>query len=112
MAQSDTADNYEKALASFNQQAFKESYIHLKNALQKTPEHLPSKLLIGRVFLIDGYPDAAVTEFEEVIRAGADINLAILPLANAYLMKGEFGIIIELNIPESSNRAPQLDLYL
>jgi putative PEP-CTERM system TPR-repeat lipoprotein len=112
MAQSDTADNYEKALASFNQQAFKESYIHLKNALQKTPEHLPSKLLIGRVFLIDGYPDAAVTEFEEVIRAGADINLVILPLANAYLMKGEFGKIIELNIPESSNRATQLDLYL
>jgi putative PEP-CTERM system TPR-repeat lipoprotein len=112
MAQSNTAEDYEKALVSFNKQAFKESYIYLKNALQKTPEHLPSKLLIGRVFLIDGYPDAAIIEFEEVIQAGADINLVILPLANAYLIKREFEKIIDLNIPQSSNRATQLDLYL
>jgi putative PEP-CTERM system TPR-repeat lipoprotein len=112
MAQSDTAEDYEKALVSFNQQEFKESYIYLKNALQKTPEHLPSKLLIGRIFLIDGYPDAAITEFEEVIVAGADINLVILPLANAYLIKREFQKIIDLNIPQTSNRATQLDIYL
>ncbi len=112
MAQSDTAEDYVKALVSFNQQEFKESYIYLKNALQKTPEHLPSKLLIGRIFLIDGYPDAAITEFEEVIVAGADINLVILPLANAYLIKREFQKIIDLNIPQTSNRATQLDIYL
>ncbi len=70
MAQSDTAEDYEKALVSFNQQEFKESYIYLKNALQKTPEQLPSKLLIGRIFLIDGYQDEAITEFEEVRVAG------------------------------------------
>lgn len=112
MAQSDTAEDYEKALISFNQEEFRESYIHLKNALQKSPEHLPSKLLIGRIFLIDGYPDAAITEFEEVVQAGADINLVILPLANAYLMSGKYQEIIDQNIPLNANRATQLDIYL
>ncbi len=112
MAQSDTAEDYEKALISFNQEEFRESYIHLKNALQKTPGHLPSKLLIGRIFLIDGYPDAAITEFEEVVQAGADINLVVLPLANAYLMKGQFEQIIDLDIPRNANRATQIDIYL
>jgi tetratricopeptide (TPR) repeat protein len=112
MTHSETAQNYEKALISFNQEKFRESYIHLKNALQKSPEHLPSKLLIGRIFLIDGYPDAAITEFEEVMQAGADLNLVVLPLANAYLMSGQFEKIIELSIPSNANRATQLDIYI
>jgi putative PEP-CTERM system TPR-repeat lipoprotein len=112
IANSGTAEDYEKALISFNQEEFRESYIYLKNALQKTPGHLPSKLLIGRIFLIDGYPEAAITEFEEVVQAGADINLVVLPLANAYLIKGQFEKIIELDIPQNANRATQLDIYL
>jgi len=112
MAQSDTAQDYEKALISFNQEKFRESYIHLKNALQKTPEHLPSKLLIGRILLIDGYPDAAITEFEEIVQAGADLNLVVLPLANAYLMSGQFEKVINLDIPSNANQATQLDIYL
>ena len=112
MAQSETAEDYEKALISFNQEKFRESYIHLKNALQKTPEHLPSKLLIGRIFLIDGYPDSAITEFEEIVQAGADLNLVVIPLANAYLMSGQFEKIIELGIPSNANQATQLDIYL
>jgi putative PEP-CTERM system TPR-repeat lipoprotein len=112
IANSGTAEDYEKALISFNQEEFRESYIYLKNALQRTPGHLPSKLLIGRIFLIDGYPEAAITEFEEVVQAGADINLVVLPLANAYLIKGQFEKIIELDIPQNANRATQLDIYL
>jgi tetratricopeptide (TPR) repeat protein len=112
MAHSDTAQDYEKALISFNQEKFRESYIHLKNALQQTPEHLPSKLLIGRIFLIDGYPDAAITEFEEIIQAGADLNLVALPLANAYLMNMQYEKVIELEIPSNANQATQLDIYL
>jgi putative PEP-CTERM system TPR-repeat lipoprotein len=108
----ETAEDYEKALISFNQEAFRESYIHLKNALQKTPDHLPSKLLIGRIFLIDGYPDAAITEFEEIAQAGADFNLVVLPLANAYLMNRQFDKVIELAIPRNANKATQLDIYL
>ncbi|MBL4630509.1 MAG: tetratricopeptide repeat protein, partial [Paraglaciecola sp.] len=84
----------------------------MKNALQKTPGHLPSKLLIGRLLLIEGEPEAAITEFEEVVQAGADINLVILPMANAYLMTGQFEKIVNLDIPRNANRDTQLDIYL
>lgn len=109
---SETAQDYEKALIAFNKEEFRESYVYLKNALQKNPQHLPSKLLIGRIFLIDGYPDAAITEFEEIVQAGADPNLVVLPLANAYLMNGQFEKIIDLVIPSNANRATQLDIEL
>jgi putative PEP-CTERM system TPR-repeat lipoprotein len=112
IAQSETAEDYEKALISFNQEKFRESYIHVKNAIQQTPEHLPSKLLIGRIFLIDGYPESAITEFEEIIQAGADLNLVVLPLANAYLMNRQYGKVIELDIPRSLSLATQLDIHL
>lgn len=112
MVEAETAEDYEKALISFNQEKFRESYIHLKNALQQTPEHLPSKLLIGRLFLIDGYPDAAITEFEEIVQAGGDPNLVLLPLANAYFMNSQFNKVIDLNIPRNANQANQLDIYL
>ncbi|MEP1449084.1 MAG: tetratricopeptide repeat protein [Paraglaciecola sp.] len=112
MVLSDTAQDYEEALLSFNQEKFRESYIHLKNALQKTPSHLPSKLLIGRIFLLDGYPEAAITEFEEIVQAGADLNLVVIPLANAYLMNGQYDKIIDLNIPNNANLANQLDLFI
>jgi len=78
LAFADTSADYEKALASFNQEAFSESYIHLKNALQESPSHLPSKLLMGRVLLVDGYINDAITEFEEVMDAGADLNLVLV----------------------------------
>ncbi|MEP0354513.1 tetratricopeptide repeat protein [Paraglaciecola sp.] len=107
-----TAEDYEKALLSFHEQEFKTSYIHLKNALQETPTHLPSKLLMGRIFLIDGEVEAAIIEFEEVLKAGADKNLVISPLANAYLISGKLDKLISLDIPLNANREVQLDLSL
>lgn len=112
LAWADTSQHYEKALTAFNQEAFSESYIHLKNALQETPDHLPSKLLMGRVLLIDGYVNDAITEFDEVIAAGADLNLVLIPLANAYLIQHNYQGIIELTIPDNAHRKIKLDLLM
>ena len=108
----DTSENYEKALAAFNNESFSESYIHLKNALQESPTHLPSKLLMGRVLLIDGYVNDAITEFEEVKAAGADLNLVLVPLANAYLISRDFDSLIALPVPRNLSASTKLDVIL
>jgi putative PEP-CTERM system TPR-repeat lipoprotein len=112
LAFADTSENYEKALSAFNKDAFSESYIHLKNALQETPSHLPSKLLMGRVLLVDGYVNAAITEFEEVIAAGADLNLVLVPLANAYLIGQRFDDLIDLPTPRALSESVASDVQL
>ncbi len=112
LAFADTSENYEKALSAFNQEAFSESYIHLKNALQESPSHLPSKLLMGRVLLVDGYINDAITEFEEVMDAGADLNLVLVPLANAYLISRRFDALIDLPTPRSLSSSVKLDVQL
>jgi len=58
---------YEEAVISFNKEEYETSYIHLKNALDIDPDHLPSKILIGRLLLINNLPEAAITEFEEAL---------------------------------------------
>ncbi|MBJ2134827.1 PEP-CTERM system TPR-repeat protein PrsT [Paraglaciecola chathamensis] len=112
LAFADTSENYEKALSAFNQEEFSESYIHLKNALQASPSHLPSKLLMGRVLLVDGYVNDAITEFEEVMAAGADLNLVVVPLANAYLISRRFDALIDLPTPRSLSSSIKLDVQL
>ncbi|ABG39864.1 Tetratricopeptide TPR_2 [Paraglaciecola sp. T6c] len=112
LAFADTSENYEKALSAFNQEAFSDSYIHLKNALQESPSHLPSKLLMGRVLLVDGYINDAITEFEEVMDAGADLNLVLVPLANAYLISRRFDALIDLPTPRSLSSSVKLDVQL
>ena len=42
-----TSEDYEKALTAFNQNEYDEAYIHLKNSLQKDPENLAAKILMG-----------------------------------------------------------------
>ncbi len=81
---------YEDALRAFNDNDYGTSYIHLKNALSEDTDHLPSKLLMGKVLLIDGFVNDAITEFEEVLAAGADQSLVLVPLAHAYLQASKF----------------------
>jgi putative PEP-CTERM system TPR-repeat lipoprotein len=106
------AKHYEDALATFKREKFAESYIHLKNALQQSPMHLPSKLLMGRILLIDGFTEDAITEFEEVIAAGADKNLVIIPLANAYLIKLDYQRLLSLTQPNNASKTTELELLL
>ncbi len=89
-------DKYEAALSAFNQEQVGEAYILLKNMLRDNPDHLPSKLLMGRILLIDGFTVDAIDEFEESLQLGADKNLALPYLSTAYLLQGEYDLVISL----------------
>lgn len=49
-----TSEDYEKALKAYNVTEYDEAYIHLKNSLQKDPQNLAAKILMGRILLING----------------------------------------------------------
>ena len=90
-----TSEDYEKALTAFNQNEYDEAYIHLKNSLQKDPENLAAKILMGEILLINGYLTAAEMEFVEALEMGADINLLAEPLGNTWLFLNRYKEIVD-----------------
>ena len=96
-AQDSASEDYEKALQSFYEENIDEAYIHLKNALQKDPAHLPSKILMGETLLSNGNTQEAVIELQEALEFGADVNLTTVPLAQAYLILENYEGILEFS---------------
>ncbi|MBD3587354.1 PEP-CTERM system TPR-repeat protein PrsT [Salinimonas sp. HHU 13199] len=80
--------SYDKALTAFNTGEVQSAYLTLKHVLKAAPDHLPAKLLMGRILLLDGYTKEAIEEFEEVLLAGGDKNLVLPALSRAYLREG------------------------
>jgi putative PEP-CTERM system TPR-repeat lipoprotein len=94
---SQSAIDYEKALSSFNQENYDEAYIYLKNALQDSPSHLQSKLMMADILLRRKQTRAAIIEYEESVALGADINIAFLPLAKAFTRIRDYDNVIKLS---------------
>lgn len=80
--------SYDEALTAFNTGQVQSAYLTLKHVLKASPDHLPAKLLMGRILLLDGYTKEAIEEFEEVLLAGGDKNLVLPALSRAYLREG------------------------
>lgn len=90
-----TFGDYEKALAAYNNDDYETAFVHLKNSLQKDPQNLTAKILMGRLLLQNGYVRAAELEFSESIEMGADLNLVAEPLGTAWLFMNHFTEIVE-----------------
>lgn len=90
-----TSEDYEKALKAYNVTEYDEAYIHLKNSLQKDPQNLAAKILMGRILLINGYLAAAEQEFVEALDMGADFNLLAEPLGNTWLFLNKYNDVID-----------------
>jgi putative PEP-CTERM system TPR-repeat lipoprotein len=94
---SEINEDYEKAIASYYENQFDASYIHLKNSLDKSPTHLPSKILMGKVLALSLYYSEAIVEFEEAFLAGADPNLILEFYANSLVVERKFDKIMGLS---------------
>ncbi len=84
------ADYYEDALTRFEKGDYNGAIIQLKNALQKNPDDLAARLLIGRAYLKIGAGAAAEKEIRRARAGGAADELTLLPLAEAYLLQGKY----------------------
>lgn len=92
----DFTEHYEDALQSFAEENIDVAYIHLQNALQEKPDHLPSKILMGKVLFERGLLQDALTEFEEASQAGADKNNFVVWMARIYLRRGDNQKVLSL----------------
>ncbi len=87
---------YEDAFSSYEQGNIDESYIYLKRSLNDNPSHLPSKILMAEVLALSGYYVDSLTEFEESIASGADLNLVIESYIRVLLVVGDFSKILDI----------------
>ncbi|MFC3122056.1 XrtA/PEP-CTERM system TPR-repeat protein PrsT [Agaribacter flavus] len=108
---SQVSDTYEKALQSYNKNDVESAYIYLKNALQQSPNHLPSKILMGKTLFSKGFARDALIEFEESIAAGADENIVVVDLAKIHLYLGDESAIFNLK-DASLNQKNKFELAL
>ena len=90
-----TSEDYEKALRAYNEGTYDDAYIHLKNSLQKDPNNLAAKILIGEILLINGYLTDAEAEFQESLEMGADVNLVAEPLGNVWLFLNKYQAVVD-----------------
>ena len=96
---------YESALEYFRAEQFSEATIELRNALQKDPNNLPARIMLGCLLLYEDQPRAAIKELEKAHAMGGDENLILIPLARAYMEIAEpehviTGFVAEGHRPE------------
>jgi putative PEP-CTERM system TPR-repeat lipoprotein len=95
-----SSEDYEKANMSFISEDYDTAYIHLKNSLQKSPDNLPAKILMGQLLLRNGYVEDAEAVLLEALDEGADINLVIEHIGTAFLFQRKYNEINELKIKD------------
>ncbi|MFC6439187.1 XrtA/PEP-CTERM system TPR-repeat protein PrsT [Bowmanella sp. JS7-9] len=78
---------YEQALSAYDGQKPDTAFIHLKNALRDDPKHLPSRLLLGKIYFEHGIFSESEHELTIALQAGADINLVLPTLGNSLLLQ-------------------------
>ncbi|SFG40083.1 XrtA/PEP-CTERM system TPR-repeat protein PrsT [Neptunomonas qingdaonensis] len=101
---------FEDANKLYYQDELPEAIIQLKNALQANPQHLPSLLLSGEIYLQQGDPKAAEYALRQALIYGADSSLVVLNLAKSYLQLGNYQRIISDLQVDGLSQPVQVDL--
>ena len=98
---------YEDALVRFHDGDYPGALIQLKNVLQENPTNLSARILLGRTQLLLGAPADAEKELESAIRMGADDELTIGYLAQAYLQQHRYKEVLAKILP--GDRSPRVE---
>ncbi|QBQ54473.1 XrtA/PEP-CTERM system TPR-repeat protein PrsT [Nitrosococcus wardiae] len=69
--------------------------IELKNALQKTPDNIEARELLGRVYLKVGDGAAAEKELRQALKLGLSPETVAAPLSQARLLQGKFQQVLD-----------------
>ena len=89
-------DAYEDALKSFHTQNYSATIIHLKNALKKDVDHLPSRILLAETFIAQGRGEMAETELYDLQANGVDFNQIIALLAQSLVLQNKYKQVLEV----------------
>ncbi len=103
---------YEQALISFQNEKFSTSLIHLKNALQRNSEHMPSRVLLAQVLIEQGNGVAAEIELKRAQKAQVDNDRLVTLFGHAYLLQHRYDDALAVAAAGERNIAIETDLLL
>lgn len=96
-------DHLSRAKAYAAQGDRKASVIELKNALQKNPDNLDARRLLGEVYLEDGQGGAAEKELLRARRLGMDRDALLPLLGRALILQGQYArALAEIELPRQA----------
>ena len=107
----DVSDFYEDALVRFHEDDFRGAAIQLKNALLEDPNHLPSRILLGRAYLAVGDGGTAEKEFRVARLGGADPSVLIVPLGRSYLLQNKLAEVLSDIVPAGRDVAIDSEVH-
>lgn len=96
----DAAQQYEKGLVEFNAGEYDTAVIHLKNALLEDQKYLSAHILLGKIYLKQGYGALAEKELNKAQELGADKSLILEELAQALMLQVKYRKVIDTIFPE------------
>lgn len=85
---------YGKALEHVEDGNLRAAVIELKNALQRNPNNVEARVLLGEVYLRIGDGASAEKELRAALRAGEDREGLAVPLGQALLLQGRFADLL------------------
>ena len=88
-------EHFEAAIYRFNNKEYNASVILLKNALREDPQHLPSRILLGKSLIRTGDVAGAEKDLKIALEFGADESLVVTPLGSAYLIQGKYQQLLD-----------------
>ncbi|MFC7048141.1 XrtA/PEP-CTERM system TPR-repeat protein PrsT [Emcibacter nanhaiensis] len=94
-AGSEASSAYEKALTSFHEEKYEETFIHLKNALKADPKHIPSRILLAETLIAAGDGAGAEIELEFAREHGADMDRLSVLFGRAYVLQSKYDRLLE-----------------
>jgi putative PEP-CTERM system TPR-repeat lipoprotein len=100
---------YEDAVARYSTRDYGGAEIQLKNALKTDPRHLPSRLLLGQVYVHLADPASSEKELRAALRLGAARDKVFPTLGNALLLQRKYTDVLDVITTVNPN-APEAEL--
>lgn len=93
-------DRLDRGSQAFSDGDYRAAIIDAKNVLQKEPDNIGARLLLGRVSVVVGDGATAEKELRKAVELGTDLATVLVDLGSALLMQQKFDAVVDEILPE------------
>lgn len=104
--------SHERALEYRQQGEVSASIIELKNALQKDPENIAARILLGQIYLDIRDLVSAEKELQRARTYGADASVIVAPLSRTWLLRRDYQKVLDQISPEGLDAAGRANVLV
>lgn len=103
--------DYEAAVISYQNKAYKDAFIHVKNVLQDTPDYLPAYILLGSLYFENGLMERADETYQIAFDKGADPNLILHNWSRALLRQRKSEYLLSIDFSSTLNNDVRVEWH-